>query len=1170
MRLLVKLEEERAVEERTMWHSPLSFPPSSADVLTRNPRSKLALQQLREREARLQKEAKHRSKLRRMAARGLLPTQIDSASGVALGHAFKLEREEEESKQRALRASQRNAEEARRRQRPGAPKRRVLTVATPAPGEGSSTSNERDASGRSGRASKRSYAKPWASVLQRPKTADDLRAERAAAIQNITVRNDKIKEALRARSASSAAPQPVRRNKSAPTMSHEALSATVDHFAMTSDMGAAFEFSDSSSDDDADYLPGLEAQPARPVTAPLQPAGHIFNYLDELATRPLSDGTMRGRPNANMQDTLKAVDTAYSHTRYDESRPSTPYLEQVLANDSLCRAESSWASESTAWGANGMQNAGNDDDDEEDGADESRDTFNYSLENQVTTPDQMFRLAGCGITTAMTSGIGAQIAQCQGSDDGESKQDTFRVDLRANGFGDLGALAVVEGVLANKRVTSLDLGQNQLGSSSGESAKVLLEKSSLTAFDISENSIGNKGVAAICQGLAGSSRLEELRMDKCGFDSVGAVALANALAEGAGGLKTLSISGNLIGTGVVPRQATVHRAGARDLIDQLAHHPHLQVLNLSWNSFGDSGAVGLLDTMRDSGIEDSSLQLLDLSASNLTERGAKALCELMAECSQLTTLKLNQNPSIGFRGSLPFLRMKQAGEIDEVIFGRGASAKPPPTRGANERWRTVELRGCSCENLPMPMMTVSNSTGAVAGDAADSSSQEPSATDAAPGTSTDASFAVPVLASAEQRELLACSIAGWGDEVPWTWKQELPNQVVDEHFELLYAARKAARQARADEDAARARTPLSQDEKEQLELAQKAAQEAAEARNAAAIAQREMLEAAEAELNAQKEWDDVKAIEQRLRSLDVQYEELLKTDDTEAIDRMQEVLFNLREKLAHERWEAEEADKKAAKERAEAEQAQAEADREQLEAEAAAAKAGAKQQANKRKKKSAGLRVQASRGHAPGAMTAPSHGTHGPKPATSAVQQRRAAAMARMGVTPTRSPTRQTRGRSSKMNTKAWQTTKSFQNAVKRQVSTQRFQQQSAITMCKSLKLPLRPSSASGPMGRGAQAPLLGSFSADPLDVRLRGSAAREAELRRQPAQHGLSFAHPQLITEKEARQRKYNAAQIYGGQEIAAWEARETARQARRQSEAHPRSIDTVVSPQRHPQLYA
>ena len=113
---------------------------------------------------------------------------------------------------------------------------------------------------------------------------------------------------------------------------------------------------------------------------------------------------MEAGRNANTQDTLKAVDAAYSHTRYDESRPSTPYLEQVLAHDSIYRAESSWASESAALSVNGMQTAGDDDDDEEDGEDESRDAFNFSLENQVTTPDQMFRLAGCGITTAMTSG----------------------------------------------------------------------------------------------------------------------------------------------------------------------------------------------------------------------------------------------------------------------------------------------------------------------------------------------------------------------------------------------------------------------------------------------------------------------------------------------------------------------------------------------------------------------------------------------------------------------------------------------------------------------------------------------------------------------------------------------------------------------------------------------
>lgn len=1145
----------------SMWHSPLSFPPQGADVLTRNPRSRLALDQVRDREERLRKKAAHHSKLRRMAARGLLPDQIDSASGLSLGHAFTTQREQEDTTARMVRNAKRQAEQAQGRRRRGAPKKKVPNVTTsPSPDV-----DEGHAAERSRRANGRSYGKPWVAAFTRPKTADEVRAERATAIQNITARNKKIKEALRARSAAGAGVQPVKRNASAPTMSRDALSATVDHFAMNSDMGAAFEFSDSSSDDEANDLPGLEPHASRPVTAPLQPAGHIFNYLDELATRPLSGGLVRGRPNANMQDTLKTVDAAYSHTQYDESRPSTPYLEQVLENESRYRAESSWVSDSRSRYHIDSDGEG------ENVADESRDTFNVSLESRLTSPEQMFRLAGCGITTAMTSGIGAQIAQCQSTvpDADATNRDSFRVDLRANGFGDLGALAVIQGVLANKRVTSLDLGRNRLGSSSGDAVKVLLEKSNLTELDISENCIGNKGVAAMCAGLTGCSCLEHLWMDKCGFDSVGAAALTSMLAAGASGLKTLSISGNLIGTGVVPRRAAAHSTDAKGLVHQLAHHPNLQVINLSWNSFGDAGAVGLLDAIRDRGVDGCSLHTLDLSASNITERGAMALCELMKECSGLKTLRLNQNPNIGFRGSLPFLKMKQAGEIDQIIFGRSASAKSPPLQGAGDRWRAVELRGCGAENLPLPMMAVSNDT--VVADSPDTSCQELVTSDAAANTSTDASFAVPVLASAEQRELLACGIAGWGDEVPWTWKQELPQQLVDEHFEMLYAARKAARQVKADEaSASNASHTLSQEEKEQQELQQKAEQEAAEARDAAAIAQRETLEAAMAEMNAQKEWNDVKAIERQLTLLEAQYDELLNSDDMQALDRMQAKIFDLREKLAHERWEAEEADKKAVLERAQAEKAQAEAAKEEIEAQAAAKKAAAKVNGGKKKRKSAGLRVHASRGYAAGAMSAPTHGTRGPKPATSTLGSKRAAAMARMAVTPTRSPTRQARTRSSKMNSKAWQNTKSFQAAVQKQVNVQRLKQQSAITMCKSLKVPLRPSSASGPKGQGAQAPLLGSFSADPLDARLRRSAEHEAELRRHPTQHGLSFAHPQLITCKEARHLKSKAAQIYGGQEVVAWEARQAARKARRHSEAHTRSVDTLIPSQRHPQLYA
>jgi hypothetical protein len=1163
-----------------MWHSPLSFPPSSADVLTRNPRSKLALQQLREREERLQKEAARRTKLRRMAARGLLPTQIDSASGLSLGHAFKLQREQEETKQRAVRKARREAERARQRRRPGAAAAKTGPPRTEQAND-ESRGAATGASGRTRRASGRGHAKPWDAAAKRPKTAEEARAERSTAIQSITARNDKIKQALQARSAASAGARPVKRNASAPAMSYEALSATADHFPMDSDMGAAFEFSDSSSDDEADELPGLDPQP-RPVTAPLQPAGHIFNYLDELATRPLSGGLVRGRPNANTRDTLKSVSAAYSHSQYDESRPSTPYLEQVLANESLYRGASSWADEDSASALHSDGDDGSGDEEDPDGADESRDAFNSTLESQPVSAEQMFRLAGCGITTAMTTGIGAQIAQCQmAAPDGvEPDEEPFRVDLRANGFGDLGALAVIEGVLANKRVTALDLAQNRLGSSSGSALQIAIQKSNITELDISENPIGNKGVAALCAGLAGSFRLETLRMDKCGFDSVGAAALTKALSEGASGLRSLSISANMVGTAVVPRQAAAHRAGAQDLIHELANHTNLQAINLSWNSFGDAGATAFLDAARERGVDGGSLGSLDLSASNLTERGANALCELMTECTQLQTLVLNGNAGIGFRGALPFLRMKQAGEIDEIIFGRGASAKPPITRGADERWRTVELRGCGCENLPLPMMAVP--TGAVAGDVpsdSEGAQEKTTGTDQAHDTSTDASFAVPVLASAEQRELLACGIAGWGDGVPWTWKQELPHQLVDKHFDLLYAARKAARQAKADEAAvaAKAERTLSPEEILQQELMQKAGQEAAEARDAAALAQRESLEAAEAELTAQKEWSDVKAIEQRLKSLEGQYEELLHGDDMEALDRIQATIFKLREQLDHERWEAEEADRVAAVERAEAAEAAARAENERLEAESAAAKANAENNRadGRRGKKSAaaGLRVQASRGHPSGAMTAPTHGTRGgpSKPATTAVGNRRAAAMARMALTPTRSPTREreTRHRSSKMAGKAWQNTKSFRTAVKKQVNMQRLKQQNPLSMCKSLKLPLRPSSASGPMGQGAQAPLIGSFSADPLDARLRRGPAQEAAMRRQPLEHGLSFSHPQLITEKEARQHRTTGV-AHGGQEAAAWEARQVARKARRQSEAHPRAVDTVISPQRHPSLYA
>lgn len=1161
-----------------MWKSPLEFPPSSTDVLTRNPRSRVAMQELRDREERLHREAAKRSKLRRMAAKGLLATQIDAASGLALGHAFKLQREQEEERQRVVRKARREAEKRRQRRRPGqAPAKKPPLAAAI-----SSPSRATTAPEGAVRTSRRGHGRAaWDTSGKRPKTAEEARAERTTAIQNIAARNEQTKAALVQRAVASAGVSPAKRSAStAPALSYEALSATADHFPMHSNMGAAFEFSESDSDDDADDLPGLENQQLRPVTAPLQPAGHVFNHLDELAHRPLSGGLVRGRPNDSTRDTLKSVDAAYSHARWDEdSRPTTPYLEQVLANESIYRASAGssaaqLASMSAVLGPDAsavlVLDAVLGGEDEDGGSDEeaegeSRDVFrNTSLMSVAPTPDQMFRLCSCGITTQMTAGIGAQIAQCQNPGASEP-EDPFRVDLRDNGFGDLGALAVIEGVLANPRVTSLDLAQNRLGSSTGSALQTALGKSALTELDVSGNPIGNKGVGSLCAALGSSYKLEILKLEKCGFDSNGAAALTKALRDGASGLRDLSIAGNMVGTG----RGGTGRLAAEDLVHELANS-NLERLNLSWNSFGDVGAMAFVEAARERGVDGASLTSLDMTAANLSEQGADALCGLMSECTGLNTLLLNQNAGIGFRGALPFLKLKQAGEIDQVTFGRGASSERPDSIEPAERWRVVELRGCGCENLPLPSFEASimSEISYVIEDGAPPPKGE---AESAGDVSTQMSFAAPALASAEQKYLLACSMAGWGDEIPFRWKQELPHELVDHHFEMLYAARKATRQAKADEQAAAAAAAhrLTPEEIEQA-LTLKAQQEDEEAHAAAALAQRETLEAAEAELAARKEWGDVKAIEMRIRSLEAQFEELLHGDDMDALDRIQATIFQLREQLDHERWEAEEADKVAAKERAEAEQAAATAEAERLEAEAAGAAAAAKAAKPRKKKKAAsGLRVQASRGHSSGAKTAPS--AYGKQrltsPTVSAVANRKTAAMARMALTPTRSPTRETRVRSKTMDVKAWQSTKSFNRAVRQQVNMQKLKQQSAATMCKSLKLPLRPSSASGPMGQGASAPLLGSFSADPLDMRLRRGASQEQRLRKQPLEHGLSFQHPQLMTEKE---RKRPTGIADGGQENAAWEARQAARKARAQTEKHPRAVDTVISPQRHPSLYA
>ena len=83
----------------------------------------------------------------------------------------------------------------------------------------------------------------------------------------------------------------------------------------------------------------------------------------------------------------------------------------------------------------------------------------------------------------MAPGIAAQIAQCRDGDD-----EPFRVNLRENGLGDEGAAKIITSVLANPRVTSLDLASNRITSELGEAVKELLTESEVTELDLSRRS----------------------------------------------------------------------------------------------------------------------------------------------------------------------------------------------------------------------------------------------------------------------------------------------------------------------------------------------------------------------------------------------------------------------------------------------------------------------------------------------------------------------------------------------------------------------------------------------------------------------------------------------------------------------------------------------------------
>ena len=190
---------------------------------------------------------------------------------------------------------------------------------------------------------------------------------------------------------------------------------------------------------------------------------------------------------------------------------------------------------------------------------------------------------------------------------------------------------VASAVSENSTIRTLDISSNKFVVD-GIAAIVACLKTNITleSLDLSDNNIDRSGAELIADALCNNIVLKDLKMSRNDLHNDGAAVIFRGLMHNTK-LKELDLSWNCISS-----------KGACKIVEsKLALFPssNLEVLNLSHNGLGDSGAQALSDMLK----EKSSLKLLDISSIGLSDVGADFVCDSLMHNSTLQHLNMSGN-----------------------------------------------------------------------------------------------------------------------------------------------------------------------------------------------------------------------------------------------------------------------------------------------------------------------------------------------------------------------------------------------------------------------------------------------------------------------------------------------------------------------------------------------
>ena len=236
------------------------------------------------------------------------------------------------------------------------------------------------------------------------------------------------------------------------------------------------------------------------------------------------------------------------------------------------------------------------------------------------------------------------------------KMTSLRVlNLADNPIGDGGAVELIRTLCHCKTpLRHLILDDTSIGESDCASLTILISSTDLEKLDVSNNRLSSNSVTSIMNGILQNNTIRTLRMSSSQFSVDNCTSLSSILQQPMCQLRMLYIA-----------KCNIDSGGALQLAAGLTSNQSLELISISDNPIGDTGAAALCEAINNNTllqtldmsscritsegfieIDSSSLQKLEIRGNHLGLEGAKAVSKMIIKCKILREVDLNFDDSL--------------------------------------------------------------------------------------------------------------------------------------------------------------------------------------------------------------------------------------------------------------------------------------------------------------------------------------------------------------------------------------------------------------------------------------------------------------------------------------------------------------------------------------------